>query len=226
MLTDYLERLSLINDVQQFLTMGRMALVRIRLTAVEKYKVYNVVLVKILGKQIPPLHCFCSTRRKLSQRRSLDTLTNQKGAKRGPVCLCLFVSALCGWLLTGSGDVSRHTSQGSRAGAGHTLVSAHGQVGERGDEEAAGPQHHAEISVHKLLAVETPADVGGGGPGAAAQIYAASQLLHHGHGLLSEHGHLVWRKDRTERSIKNIETLFFLTSYKSAYKGMFHCLHV
>lgn len=117
-------------------------------------------------------------------------LTNQKEA-------CVFVFTcfssvcVCGWLLTGSGDVSGHTGQGSCAGADHTLVSAHSQVGERGDEQAVGTQHDAQMSVHQLLAVEAPADVGGGGSGAAAQIHAASQLLHHGHGLFSEQQHLI-----------------------------------
>lgn len=186
------------------------------LRAVEKYVVYRVVLVSILGKQIPPLHCFCSTRRTLSHRRSLGTLTNQKEAEKGArvfVFICL--SCVCGWLLTGSGDVRGHTGQVSSAGAGHTLVSAQSKVGECGDVQAVGPQDYTQISVQELLTVEAPADVGGGGPGAAAQVHAASQLLHHGHGLLSKHWHLVWRKDWTRQSVFCQHMRIFITDYMS-----------
>ena len=104
------------------------------------------------------------------------------------VFICL---PLCGRLLTGSGDVSRNASQGPCVGAGHTLISAHSQVGQGGDVQAVGAQNHTQIPVQQLHAVQAPADVGGGRPGAAAEIHAAAQLLHHGHGLLSEEWHLI-----------------------------------
>lgn len=98
--------------------------------------------------------------------------------------MCVFV--VIWFLLTGSCDVSRNTGQGSSTGAGHTLVPPQGQIGQRGDEEAAGPQHHTEVSIQQLLAVMSPADVGRGRASAAAQVHTAPQLLHHRHGLLSE----------------------------------------
>lgn len=61
--------------------------------------------------------------------------------------VCLFVTVLCGRLLTGSGDISRHARQRTSAGAGHTLVSAQRPVGQSGDEKAAQAQHHAQIAV-------------------------------------------------------------------------------
>lgn len=71
-------------------------------------------------------HCFCST---IKKKMSQGIFGYSNKPKKGPLCLCLFVSALCGWLLTGGSNISRHTSQGSCAGAGHTLVSAQSQVG-------------------------------------------------------------------------------------------------
>lgn len=86
----------------------------------EKYKVCCVVLVQILSKQIPPLHCFCSTRGKLSQRRSLDALTNQKGAKRG-LCVCVYVSKLC----VGGYSLAAVTLAGTLARAPAPVLATH-----------------------------------------------------------------------------------------------------
>lgn len=71
-------------------------------------------------------------------------------------------------ILTGSSHVSQDASQGSHAGAGHTLVPAQSQVGQSWDVEAVGPQHSSKISIQQFLAVQAPADVGQGGSGATA----------------------------------------------------------
>lgn len=86
----------------------------------EKYKVYSV-LVRILGKQIPPLHCFCSTRRELSQRRSLDTLTNQK---RGQKEACVFVF-ICLSFCVGGYSLAAVTLAGTLARAPALVLATH-----------------------------------------------------------------------------------------------------
>lgn len=79
-----------------------------------------MVLVKILSKQTPPLHCFCSTRRKLSQRHPLDTLTNQQEAKRSQ-CVSVYLLQFC----VGGYSLAAVTLAGTLAKAPMSVLATH-----------------------------------------------------------------------------------------------------